>query len=185
MRSLILSLLLLISLLAQGQNYNLFEVENGELFWRNTYEYQGNEDSLRRVVVSMLKSKMYTQNVIRNELGYNGELRHYQVNAKKYHRTFSNTPLIYWSGEWSGKFVVEVRDNRYRVSIYALYFENSAQPSSHYRNQNTRKGFYIKEVLKKNKPEFKHSALADMALMSLALKDEFDIKNYNPETKEW
>lgn len=185
MHRLLTILLLLVAQLSMGQKYDLFEVEGEELFWRHTYEYEGSADSIRRVVVALLKSKMFTQNIIRNEVGYNGELRHYQVNCKKYGRSYSNTPRIYWDGEWSGKIIVEIKDNRYRVSIYALYFENSSQPSSYYRNQNPRKGFYVKEVLKKNKTGFKKNVLADMALMSLALKDEFDIRKLSLSNGEW
>lgn len=186
MRTAVITFILLASpVLVLAQQYDLFEVEGPDLYWRNTYAYDGPADSLRRVVVSMLKSKMFTQNVIRNEVGYNGELRHYQVDCKKYGRTYGNTPRIYWDGEWSGKFVIEVRDNQYRVSIYALYFENTARSSSHYRTELPRKGFYIKEVLKKNKSGFKKTALPDMALMSLSLKDQFDIRFYMPATKDW
>lgn len=185
MRLISLTGLLLLSLSSVAQKYDLFEVAGEDLYWRNTYTYTGSADSLRRVVVSMLKSKMFTQNVIRNEMGYNGELRHYQIDCKRYGRTYTNTPRIYWDGAWSGKFVVEIRDNQYRVSIYALYFENTARSVTHYRTELPRKGFYIKEVLKKNRTGFKRSALADMALLSLALKDQFDIRQHNPAIKDW
>ena len=168
-----------------AQRYDLFDLENDELYWRNTYEYEGSADSLRRYVVTMLKGKAFTQNVVRNELGYNGEVRHYTIDCKKYGRTYLNTPRIYWDGEWSGKFTIEVRDNRYRVTIYALYFENKEGYSSHYRTQPARKGFYKAEVLKKNKSGFKKSELANMALLSLSLKDQFDIRNHNFDNKDW
>lgn len=168
-----------------GQRYDLFDLENDELYWRNTYEYEGSADSLRRYVVTMLKGKAFTQNVVRNELGYNGEVRHYTIDCKKYGRTYLNTPRIYWDGEWSGKFTIEVRDNRYRVTIYALYFENKEGYSSHYRTQPARKGFYKTEVLKKNKSGFKKSELANMALLSLSLKDQFDIRNHHFDNKDW
>lgn len=169
----------------QAQKFDLFEIENGELIWRNTYEYEGPQDSLRREVVSMLKSKVFTQHVVRNEAGYNGEIKHYQIDPKRYGRSYSNTPLIYWDGEWSGKFVIEVRDDRYRVTIYGLYFENKAQPPTHYPIKPPRKGFYIKEVWKKGSPNFKKHALPDMALMSLALRDSFDIMKYNSPIPDW
>ena len=185
MRFVVIGLVLLSPLFAPGQKFDLFEVENNELIWRYTYEYEGPQDSLRREVVSMLKSKVFTQNVVRNELGYNGEIKHYFVDCKSYGRSYSNTPLIYWNGEWSGKFVVEVRDNRYRVTIYGLYFENKQQPSARYPNNNPRKGFYVNEVLRKGNSHFKKSVLADMALMSLSLRDGFDIKKYTLPTNEW
>jgi len=176
--------LVLVHHIAPAQKFDLFEVENGELYWRHTYEYEGSTDSLRRHVVTMLKGKVFTQNVIRNELGYNGELRHYLIDCKSYGRTYMNTPRIYWDGEWSGKFVIEVRDNAYRVSIYGLYFENKEGMSTHYRTQPARKGFYQKEVLKKNNT-FKKGEFANMALLSLSLKDQFDIKKHSYTTKDW
>jgi hypothetical protein len=184
MRVLIFSLILFYSGHAQAQKFDLFEIENGELVWRNTYAYEGAEDSLRREVVTMLKSKVFTQQVVRNEIGYNGEIKHYQVDCKRYGRSYSNTPLIYWDGEWSGKFVIEVRDNRYRVTIYGLYFENKVQPTSHYPIKTPRKGYYLNEVWKKG-PEFKKSVLPDMALMSLALRDSFDIMKSTSPITTW
>ncbi len=185
MKFAILSFLIVTLVSAHAQKFDLFEVENDELIWRYTYEYEGDQDSLRREVVSMLKSKIFTQHVVRNELGYSGEIRHYIVPCTQYGRTYQNTPLIYWDAEWKGKFVIEVRDNRYRVTIYGLYFENKVQPGSHYPIKTPRKGFYLDEVWKKGRPAFKKSVLPDMALMSLSLRDAFDIKKYNSPDNEW
>lgn len=185
MRQFFIGLFFLAPLFIQAQKFDLFELENDDLIWRYTYEYTGLQDSLRREVVSMLKSKVFTQNVVKNELGYSGEIKHYQVDCKRYGRSYSNTPLIYWDGEWSGKFVVEVRDNRYRVTIYGLYFENKLQPSTRYPNNNSRKGFYRSEVLSKGTQHFRKSVLADMALMSISLRDAFDIKKYTLPANEW
>lgn len=186
MRHIANCILFLVPLFSPAQKFDLFDLANNELVWRYTYEYEGSKDSLRKEVVSMLKSKIFTQQVVRNELGYSGEIKHYQVDCKHYGRSYSNTPLIYWNGEWSGKFVVEIRDNRYRVTIYGLYFENKAKPSARYPNNNIRKGFYRNEVLSKGKQDFKKNVMPDMALMSLSLRDAFDInKYYPPASVEW
>src|SRR5438128_5590090 len=92
----------------RAQQYELFELTGGDIYWRNTYEYTGTQDSLRREVVQMLKSKFYTFNVIRNQTGYNGEISHYVVDCRRYGRRYGNTPRIYWDGEWTGKFIVDV-----------------------------------------------------------------------------
>lgn len=170
------------SLLAQ--RYDLFEIEHEELYWRNTYVYQGNQDSLRRLVVEMLKSKFFTFNVVRNEVGYNGEIRHYKVNPEKYHRTWFNTPRLYSEGEWTGKFTVEVSDNEYKVLIYALYGDRFEKSSDHYRTERATKGRYIDIVARKDRSGFRKNELANMALMSMSLKDDFDIRNTKlPEAK--
>jgi len=172
------------STITYSQKYELFEIENGELVWRNTYRYEGPQDSLRREVVSMLKSKVFTQQVVRNEIGYNGEIHHYQVNCKRYGRKYNNTPLIYWSGEWSGKFIIEIADHVYRVTIYGLYFENKPQQVSRYQTSHPRKGYYSKEIWKKGTPHFKKTKLDDITFMSLSLRDDFDITNYSSPLKE-
>jgi hypothetical protein len=174
----LLILLLTCSTRAPAQKYDLFEIENGDLIWRNTYAYAGAQDSLRREVVSMLKSKIFTQHVVRNELGYAGEIRHYLVDCNRYGRKYNNTPLIYWSGEWSGKFIIEVADNGYRVTIYGLYFENKPLPVSRHQTSTPRKGFYSNEIWKKGHPDFKKNKLEDMVLMSVSLRDAFDITQY-------
>ncbi|MCU0368960.1 MAG: hypothetical protein MUF39_09030, partial [Cyclobacteriaceae bacterium] len=146
-------LIVLIGILTSGwanaQKFDSFEIRNNELVWQYTYQYPGAEDSLRREVVSMLKSKIFTQHVVRNELGYNGELRHYSVDCERYGRKYNNTPLIYWSGEWSGKFIIEITENHYRVTIYGLYFENKPQQVSRSQTTPGRKDYYTKEVWKK------------------------------------
>jgi hypothetical protein len=161
----------------QAQRYDLFEIEHDELYWRNTYQYQGSQDSLRRLVVEMLKSKFFTFNVVRNEVGYNGEIRHYKVQPEKYHRTWFNTPRLYTDGEWTGKFTVEVSDNQYKVMIYALYGDRLENTSDHYKPARIVKGRYIEIVARKDRSGFKKSELANMALMSMSLKDEFDVRN--------
>jgi hypothetical protein len=174
---LLLSVMLSNKLLAQ--KYEFFEIRNNELVWQYTYEFPGTQDSIRREVVSMLKSKIFTQQVVRNELGYNGELRHYKVDCERYHRKYNNTPLIYWSGEWSGKFVIEITDNHYRVTIYGLYFENKPQQVSRFQTNPGRKGYYTEEVWKKGSPHFKKNKFEDMTFMSISLRDAFDIKQYS------
>src|SRR6478736_1234889 len=160
-----------------GQKFDHFEVENDELYWRFDFEYKGPRDSLRREVVQMLKSKFFTFNVTRNEVSYTGEIMHYKVNCEKYGRTYFNTPRMYWDGEWTGKFVVDVFDNIYRVTIYALYYEKMERSTGYYRTERPVRGRYIDAVLKKNKTEFKKGEFSNMQLMSVALKDDFDIRN--------
>src|SRR6186713_3007633 len=120
-RLLVIVALLCASWPCYAQQNGLFQIRDNELYWQNIYQYSGNADSLRREVVQMLKSKFYTFNIVRNEAGYNGELRHYKIDCRKYGRKFFSTPHMYWNGEWTGKFVVEVFDHHYRVTIYALY----------------------------------------------------------------
>jgi len=159
----------------QGQQYELFEITGGDVYWRNTYEYSGNQDSLRREVVQMLKSKFFTFNVIRNQTGYNGELEHYVVDCKRYGRRYSNTPRIYWDGEWTGKFIVDVFENSYRVTVYALYAEKVEQ-TGYYKTQTTKRGRYIDIVTRKDKSGFLKGELHNMTLLSMSLKDQFDIR---------
>jgi len=40
--------------------FDAFEIVGEDLYWRNTYNYNGHADSLRREVVQMLKSKFFT-----------------------------------------------------------------------------------------------------------------------------
>lgn len=184
-------LILFCSFGSEAQKNDLFEIENNELIWRNTYAYAGSLDSLRSEVVSLLKSKVFTRNVTRTEIGYGGmgytgEIEHYQVDCERYGRKYSNTPLIYWSGEWKGKFVIEVRDNKYQLTIYGLYFENQATKNSPpHQTKTTRKGFYSKEVWEKGHAAFKPNVLRDMTLMSISLRDAFDITKYNSPLKPW
>lgn len=179
-KNLLLVLLVTASLPAFGQRnpqYNNFEIKGDELYWSYTYDYPIGIDSLRGEVVRMLKSKYYTFNVFKIPEGYNGELKHYRVNCRRYHRKFINTPRIFWSGEWSGKFVIEVVDSSYRVSVYGLYGEQIEKSPANYRLERTVKGRYYDMVTRADGKSFKRNELNNMQLMSLSLKDEFDIAN--------
>ncbi len=184
MRNIILligTLLLISQVHAQDESgisrYELFRVEQNDLYWSHTYQFKGSADSLRREVVQMLKSKFFTFNVIRNENGYNGEIKHYKVDCKRYHRTYYNTSRMYWYGEWTGKFVVEVLDNFYRVTVYALYAEKFQPAGNNNRGQKLITGRYIESVTKKDRKTFRKHEYANLDLMSLSLKDAFDIRN--------
>ena len=157
--------------------YELFRVEENDIYWTNTFAFSGSADSLRREVVQMLKSKFFTFNVIRNETGYNGELKHYKVECKRFGRNYYNTPRMYWYGEWTGKFVVEVQDNNYRVTVYALYAEKYQPAGNNNRGQRITTGRYIEAVTKKDRMTFKKSEYANLHLMSISLTDAFDIGN--------
>ncbi|MBK8289567.1 MAG: hypothetical protein IPK96_00105 [Flammeovirgaceae bacterium] len=190
MKILLIPCIVCVSWFSQAQQYDSFEIENGELIWRYTYNYQGPEDSLRSEIVSMIKSKLFTRHVQRTQVGssgagYTGEIEHYKVDCEAYGRKYQNTPLIYWKGEWKGKFVVEVRDDGYRITVYGLYFEVRTQASTPHQKSNTRKGPYIKEVWKKGDSTFKSNVLDDMTLMSVALRDAFDIKKYTSPVVDW
>jgi len=171
----LLLVMLCASINAQSQQYDLFEITGGDVYWRNNYEYSGNVDSLRREVVQMLKSKFYTFNVIRNQTGYNGEINHYVVDCRRYGRRYGNTPRIYWDGEWTGKFIVDVYDNSYRVTVYALYAEK-VERTGYYKNESVKRGRYIDIVTKKDKSGFLKGELHNMKLLSMSLKDQFDIR---------
>jgi len=155
--------------------YDKFEIKEGELVWQHIYTCHGSTDSVRTMVVQMLKSKFYTFNVIRNELGYNGELRHYRVDCKKYGRTYFNTPRIYCDGEWTGKFILEIKDHAYRVTVYALYYESVRQNADYLRTERVVKGRYLDAVTKKKGTIFQKKELKNISLMSFSLKEEFGL----------
>jgi len=157
------------------QQYKLFELKQEDVIWQNVYSYSGKSDSLRPAVVTMLKSKFFTFNVIRNEKGYNGEIKHYRISAKRYNRTYMNTPRMYWDGDWTGKFIVEVVDNSYRVTVYALYYESVERSTGYYKTEKPVKGRLLDAVTNKHKDRFRKSELANLDLLSISLKDQFDI----------
>jgi hypothetical protein len=164
------------------QKYDLFEIKGEDVVWKNVYRYQGQKDSLRKAVVQMIKSKFFTFNVIRNEVGYNGELRNYKINCKQYGRSYFNTPRLYWEGEWTGKFSIEVTDNSYQVTIYALYYEAPEKSTGYYKTDKTVKGRYIDAVTKRGQTIFKKGELHNISLMSQSLKDAFSLSNFKQFT---
>lgn len=166
----------IVSAAQEVTRFDSFHIESDDLYWRYKYVFPGPADSLRREVVQMLKSKFFTFNVIRNEAGYNGEIKHYTVNCRRYGRKFATTPGIYWEGEWTGKFVVEVTDDAYQVTVYALYSEKMEKSQSYYRLDRITRGRFIDKVTKNERTSFRRSELSNVALMSSSLKDEFDIR---------
>ncbi len=156
------------------KKYNLFQLEGNDVLWHNTYPFTGPPEDLRPLVVQMLKSKFFTFNVVRNEAGYVGEIQHFKVDCKRYGRTYLNTPRMYWDGEWTGKFVVKVFADRYEVTVYALYAEKIEQNVGYYKGEKSVSGRYVDIVTKKGKG-FRKSEYNNLDLLSLSLKDSFDI----------
>ena len=173
-------LIFMSTLLSHAQEisqYDRFQLNEGELFWQYSYAYPGDADSVQLVVEQMLKSRSFTFNVIRGKDAYSGTLNHYTVNPKRYGRTYLNTPKMYWDGEWGGKFVVDVRDDHYVVTVYALNFKSETQSVGHYKPEKIRSGQYIDAVSTNNRQSLLKSEFLNLSLMSLSLKDNFDIQN--------
>lgn len=155
--------------------YDRFQLQEGELYWQHNYLYQGSADSLRAAVEKMLKSREFTFSVVRGKSGFTGKINHFKVNPKKYGRTYTNTPKMYWDGDWSGRFMVEVTQDHYQVTIYDLQFKSETQAVGHYRPEKVRTGNYINAVTTANKKSFLKSEFINLSLISLSLKDNFDL----------
>ncbi len=157
--------------------YQDFELKEGELYWRSIYSYPEKTDSLRGSLEQLLVSKSFTQNVTQTETGYTGEIKAYRVNCKRYGRKYMNTLRMYWEGNWTGKFIVEIKGGRYRVTVYGLYYEiTESKPAYNRVPSGPLKGKYIDAVCGEDYLSFRKSELNHMSLMNLALKDD-DIKN--------
>jgi len=61
--------------------------------------------------------------------------------------------------------------------VYALYAEKFQPAGNNNRGQRISTGRYIEAVTRKDRMTFRKSEYANLDLMSLSLKDEFDIKN--------
>ena len=152
-----------------------FKLVQGDLVWHQIYNYPGKSDSLRSAVVQMLKSKFYTFNIIRNEAGYNGEIKHYKIDCKLYGRSYFNTPRLYWEGEWTGKFIVQITDLAYQVTVYALYYESKTNASDYFKTEKEVKGRYIDVVTRKDRSIIRKAELSNLALMGQSLRDAFKL----------
>lgn len=161
--------------------YDRFQLYGGELYWQYNYQCQGGADSIRQAVEQMLTSRSFTFNVVRNKHEYSGTLNHYRVNPKRYGRTYLNTPKMYWDGEWSGKFVVEIGDGYYSVTVYDLQHKTKTQSVGHYKPEKIRTGQYVDDVTIHNRQGLLKSEFINLSLMSLSLKDNFDINTMTPQ----
>jgi hypothetical protein len=155
--------------------YDRFQLYGGELYWQYNYQCQGGADSIRQAVEQMLTSRSFTFNVVRNKHEYSGTLNHYRVNPKRYGRTYLNTPKMYWDGEWSGKFVVEIGDGYYSVTVYGLQHKTKTQSVGHYKPEKIRTGQYVDDVTVHKRQGLLKSEFINLSLMSLSLKDNFDM----------
>jgi hypothetical protein len=172
------SMLVVTQTWAQQTKYDLYELRADDLFWRNIYYHQGNRDSIRVAVVQLLKSKFFTFNVVRNEAGYSGEIRHYKIDYQKYGRNYLNTPRMYTEGEWTGKFMIEVSDGYYQVTIYALHVQAPERATGYYKTEKTVRSRYIDVVTKRSRSTLKRNELNNMSLLSLDLKFNFSLENF-------
>lgn len=164
--------------------YDRFQLQEGELYWRYNFEYPGKVDSIRKAVEQMLQARSFTFDVKRGKEGYSGKLNHYHVHPKQYGRTYSNTPKMYWDGEWSGMFFIEIHEGSYSVIIYDLQFKTETQAVGHYKPQKIRAGSYVDAVTNNNKRNFLKSEFLNMTLMSVSLKDNFDLQYVVPKDQK-
>lgn len=154
--------------------YDRFQLQESELYWQHDYAHPGNADSVRQAVEKMLKSKDFTYSIVRGKTGFTGKINHFNVNAKKYGRTYANTPKMYWDGEWSGKFMVEVGPGHYQVTIYEIQYKSDTQAVGHHQPEKVRSGNYI-DAVTTNKKSFLKSEFTNLSLISLSFKDNFDL----------
>jgi len=176
--TILVCLLFTCSVLSHAQEiaqYDRFQLSEGELYWQSNYECSGDADSVRLAVEQMLTSRSFTFHVVRNKHEYGGQLNHYRVNPKQYGRSYLNTPKMYWDGEWSGKFVVEIGDGYYSVTVYDLQHKTKTQSVGHYKPEKIRTGKYVNDVTVHNRQGLLKSEFPNLSLMSLSLKDNFDI----------
>ena len=166
------------------QQYDRFQLQEGELYWQNNFECPGKVDSIRLAVERMLQSRSFTFDVKRAKDGYRGKLSHYHVNPKQYGRTYSNTPKMYWDGEWSGNFFIEIHEGYYSVVVYDLQFKTETQAVGHYKPEKIREGSYVDAVTNNNKQNFLKSEFLNLTLMSVSLKDNFDIQYVVPKEEK-
>lgn len=82
---------------------------------------------------------------------------------------------MYWDGEWSGKFVVEIGDGYYSVTVYDLHHKTKTQSVGHYKPEKIRTGQYVDDVTVHNRQALLKSEFINLSLMSLSLKDNFDM----------
>ena len=154
--------------------FDRFQLQEGELYWQHNYVYSGSADSVQQAVEKMLKFRNFTFSIVRGKTGFTGKINHYRVNPKQYGRTYTNTPKMYWDGEWSGKFMIEVGAGHYQVTIYDLQYKSETQPVGHHQPEKVRTGYYI-DVVTTNKKSLLKSEFINLSLISLSLKDNFDL----------
>ncbi|MGE0770094.1 MAG: hypothetical protein AB7K37_00165 [Cyclobacteriaceae bacterium] len=154
---------------------DLFQLDEEHLYWQCAYPIQGAVDSVDLAVAEMLQSRHFISNVVRNDVGYNGDIKGYEINCKRYGRSYFNTPKVYCDGTWDGKFIVEVKDDFYRVTVYSLTYERTVPRSSNAREMEQKRGDYRSLVTNKQRTEIKRSERSNLLLMSLSLRDQFDL----------
>jgi len=80
-------------------------------------------------------------------------------------------------GEWTGKFIVELTEGHYRVTVYALYGEKFEKSTGYYKTEKIARGRFIDVVTRNNRGSFRKNELSNLELMGISLKDSFDIRN--------
>jgi hypothetical protein len=149
----------------------------GDVYWQNDYPNTGTFDSLRKALEGILKEKYFTNNVIRKGLAYEGDIKNFHIDCRKYGRKYADTPRVYWDGYWNGRFHIRLDTHTYHVTVYALHYEWKGSEPSNPRYKGKRKGRYVDLVSRQNRSRFRPSQVHDMMLLSLALKEVFDLKS--------
>ena len=179
------TLYFLSTVFASGQTniitYSNFRLEEKKLIWQKVFDRPTyNQDSLKRLVGVVLKQNIIFKNVIEISDGFEFDVIDWTLDYKRYGgRGTLGYPTIYRDAKWASKVVIQIKDERYRVTSYDLTYGNMKLNTNYgYGVSGTKdiSGKWDETILTKSRESMKRSMFENCDLINNAYLDIFDFK---------
>lgn len=125
MNNLILPLLLITSGFIFGQEgkvLNNFKIDDlGEVQYIKVFEVQNGIEFNTDILITFLRTKSNLSNINLIDGNILGDIENVRINYKKYGGKYMNT-LIVLNHSMSGEFIIQLKENRYRLIIKDIKF---------------------------------------------------------------
>jgi len=164
MKKSLITLLLLIQIVNLSSQNSKIEYENfklqedKQLVWQKVFDYKASKDSIVNLLVEIKNTNSFLNNLKLNDYTLSGLSNYVKISdVKKLYGVASNT-------EYKCFIVIDIKDNKYRVSVSNVTFKNIPVTVGSYTLNN--EFTLYKLTVKSNNKDFKKGNLAKNTLHS-------------------
>lgn len=161
--------------------YSNFTLEDKKLIWQKVFEKPNFlRDSLKNLVGKVLKQNIIFKNIVETSDGFELDIVDWTMDYKRYGgRGTLGYPTIYRDAKWSSKLIIQIKDEKYRVTSYDLtYGDLKINTDYGYGVSGTKdvSGKWDETILTKSRESIKKSMFENCTFMNTAYLDIFDFK---------
>ncbi|WP_370214804.1 hypothetical protein [Mesoflavibacter profundi] len=178
--AIIITLTISNTIIAQQSNFNISEDKT--VFYQKVFT---TKDSINtNIVKNWLNTKNYLNNITLTDQSISFDIKDMQIDYKRYGGSYMGT-LIILNYLMSAKATIDVKDNKYRLTIKNFQFQDNVSLYAENNNQASNTVTIEDYTIKNRKAEFKTSNTITKGLnyMDMYFSDFFTYQK--PENKDW